>query len=302
MIFCTSVCSNHLARAKVLAISLKKHIPDSKLIVCLVEKDHPPLIENDLSFDEVVLAKDLGVDVEKVISRYNQFEATCAVKAQLLKYAFQQYDDEDCIIYFDSDVKLFSSIPEVEEAFRNNFIIFTPYFITPPEITHTIFGENAEIEVLKIGVINAGFIGLKRSAVTDRFLDWWNERLKYYAFIDPKSGFHTDQRWLTEAVSLFDEIKILKYPGYNIALWNLEQRQITSDGVAYFAKGDPFRFFHFSHLDGLAEHIDETSIMYPILEEYLLELKENSEIYPQDYQWSYRKNRAKVRNNKRKGR
>ncbi|MGP4079668.1 hypothetical protein ACTWQL_07090 [Pseudalkalibacillus sp. R45] len=301
MIVCTSVCSNHLARTKVLAMSLKRHIPNSKMIVCLVEKDPPPQIKNDPSFDEVILAKDLGIDVEKVILRYAQFEATCAVKAQLLIYALQQYTDEDCFIYLDSDVKLLSSFPEVEEAFRNNLIIFTPHFIEPPEITHTIFEENAEVEVLKIGVINGGFIGLKRSAVTDRFLDWWNERLKYYASIDPKSGFHTDQKWLTAAVSLFDGIKILKHPAYNIAFWNLQQRQISSDGVSYFANGEPFRFFHFSHLDELSEQIDETNVMYPILEEYLLELEENSKLYPQDCQWSYSKNNTKVRN-KRRGR
>ncbi|WP_261133642.1 hypothetical protein [Bacillus sp. Marseille-Q3570] len=301
MIFCTSVCSNHLARAKALAMSLKKHIPDSRMIVCLVEKDLPPQIENEPFFDEVVLAKDMGFDVEKVISRYNQFEATCAVKAQLLKYSLQQYADKECIIYLDSDVKLFSSFPELEEAFRNNLIIFTPHFITPPEITHTIFGENAEVEALKVGVISGGFIGLKRSSVTDRFLDWWNERLKHYAFVDYKSGFHTDQRWLTAAVSLFDEIKILKHPGYNVAFWNLQQRQITSEGVSYFANGEPFRFFHFSQVDRLSEHIDETSAIYPILEEYLLELQEYSEIYPQNCQWSYSKNSTKVRN-KRKGR
>ena len=57
MVIFTSVCANYVHKARTLAQSVKQHIPDAKMILCLVEKEIDPRIPADC-FDDIVLAKD----------------------------------------------------------------------------------------------------------------------------------------------------------------------------------------------------------------------------------------------------
>ncbi|WLD94965.1 hypothetical protein [Alkalihalobacillus sp. AL-G] len=296
MIFCTSICLDQLAQTKVLSKSLKQNIPGSKLIICLVEEDFPSELKSDQDFDEIVLRKNIKIEnFKQKIHKYNQYEVACASKAPLLTYVYNKYISERFFIYIDPDIQVFSSLPEVEQSFKTNSIIFTPHFLSPPALHHNIWEENAEIEILRVGVFNGGFIGIKRSGITEQFLNWWNQRSKQDAYIDSVTGFYTDQRWLTSALVLFDGIKILKHYGYNIAIWNLNERRITSKNNHYFANGEPFRFFNFSHVNLLAEKSNKDSVMYRIVNTYLEELNEYRKLFPQRENRRYHQNHTRKR-------
>jgi hypothetical protein len=289
MIFCTSVCLNHLAKAKILSKSLKKHSPKSKLVVCLLEKSIPPHLVDDQDFDEVILAKDMGfANFETTIFKYTQYEAACACKGQLVKYVYQKYSDEKFISYIDSDTQVFSRFDEVFAAFKTHSIVFTPHYNEPPKHTHTIWGENAEILILRVGIINGGYIGLKRSKEAEAFLDWWTTRLERYAFYDAEQGLFTDQRWLTAAMILFDKIYVLKHDGYNVAFWNINQRSITMKDDSYLSNGAAFRFFHFSNINYLRYNLPPDSpAISMVVHQYLSQLEEYENLYPTHFEWSY---------------
>ncbi|MGG1573356.1 hypothetical protein [Fictibacillus sp. NRS-1165] len=288
MIFCTSVCLNHLAKAKVLANSLKNHMPESKLVICLLEKSLPAHLMDDQDFYEVVLAKDIGfINFETTIFKYNQYEAACACKGQLMKYVYHKYKDEEFFSYIDSDIQVFSRFDEVFAAFETHSIVLTPHYNEPPKNTHTIWGENAEILILRVGIINGGYIGVKRSTEAEAMLDWWTARLEHYAFNDAEQGLFTDQRWLTAALILFDKIYVLKHDGYNVAFWNINQRNITMNDNLYFANSDPFRFFHFSTLHFLRENLPDNPAIYKIVYQYIALLEEYETLYPTHFEWSY---------------
>jgi hypothetical protein len=289
MIFCTSVCLNHLAKAKILARSLKKHMPQSKLVICLLERSVPVHLLEDEDFDEVVLAKDMGfANFESMIFKYTQYEAACACKGQLMKYVYNKYYNEKFFSYIDSDTQVFSRFDEVFSALNTHSIVFTPHYNEPPRDTHTIWGENAEILILRVGIINGGFIGMKRSAQSEKFLDWWTSRLERYAYNDAELGLFTDQRWLTAAMILFDSIYVLKHDGYNVAFWNTNQRSITMKKEVYLSNGVPFRFFHFSNIHYLRERLPEDShALSKVVHQYLAQLAEFETIYPTHFEWSY---------------
>ncbi|WP_156488490.1 hypothetical protein [Fictibacillus phosphorivorans] len=246
-------------------------------------------MKNDPDFDEVVLAKDMGfANFEMMIFKYTQYETACACKGQLLRYVYQKYSDEKFVCYIDSDTQVFYSFDEVLSAFKTHSIVFTPHLNAPPEDTHTIWGENAEILYLRVGIINGGFIGLKRSTETEKFLTWWTVRLEHHAFFDAEMGLFTDQRWLTAALVLFDDIYILKHDGYNVAFWNIKQRYITINQEGYAANGVPFRFFHFSNIHYLRDHLPpDNPLVTPIVLEYLSLWEKYQEQYPTHYEWSY---------------
>ncbi|NLW48068.1 MAG: hypothetical protein GXY86_12145 [Firmicutes bacterium] len=61
VIIATIATTGYLPRAMVMAKSVKKHMPETKVIVCIVEEKIPQHT-NGLSayFDKVILAKNLG--------------------------------------------------------------------------------------------------------------------------------------------------------------------------------------------------------------------------------------------------
>jgi glycosyltransferase involved in cell wall biosynthesis len=64
----------------------------------------------------------------------------------------------------------------------------------------------------------------------------------------------TDQRWIDLVPSLFEH-HILKDPGYNVAYWNLHERDVAWTGDGFVVNGRPLTFFHFSGYDPAKPHL-----------------------------------------------
>ena len=54
MIIFTSICTNYAHKARTLAESVKKNIPDAKFLVCLTEREVPKSMECPY-FDELIV-------------------------------------------------------------------------------------------------------------------------------------------------------------------------------------------------------------------------------------------------------
>ena len=59
MIVFTSVCSNYVHKARVLARSVHEHIPDAQVFLCLTEREVPESLAGDSCFDRILLSKDI---------------------------------------------------------------------------------------------------------------------------------------------------------------------------------------------------------------------------------------------------
>jgi hypothetical protein len=301
MIIGTIATNSHLPKALIMAESIKEHMPLAKVVLCLVERKIHDSLKNCTVFDELVLAKDMGIkDFDRYVFKYDALQASCSLKPVLMEYLFASYKRNDLFVYLDADMRLFSPLDEIAEKLEKHSILFTPHSIYP--LIHPVSSSInkfqsvrwKELGILKTGLFNAGFLALKRSANSKAFLHWWKKRLARYCYKDIKEGLFDDQRWLDLAPCYFD-VYLLKHPGYNVAFWNLYERAMTKLPDGNFRVNDrSLRFFHFSSIESFLKEVirsmpkssgrDNLKSMY---KEYVLALNKHQWDEYRRIQWSY---------------
>ena len=229
-----------------LAASFIASYPDSECVV-LVLDGHLDVDESNESFRTVYL-EDLDISgVEVMAGIYGAVELSTAVKPWLLSWMLDQYGVQGPVAYFDPDIKVFSPMVELEAMLDTQWAALTPHLTDPMPLDGLKPSEQA---ILLAGTYNLGFIGLSETADARRFLVWWQDRLRWDCRVDPANGFFVDQRFVDFVPGLFDDVGVLRHPGYNVAYWNLATRTLEddTDGTTT-VNGVPLRFFHFSGFD-----------------------------------------------------
>ena len=106
MVVFTSICANYLHKARVLARSVKKYIPDAVFIVCMTERGLTDSMRDD-AFDSVVLSKDMWEgDFDAYIFKHAIVEASTAVKGQFFRWLYRTYPAEQQFVYLDPDCRV----------------------------------------------------------------------------------------------------------------------------------------------------------------------------------------------------
>lgn len=239
-----TLCSiNYLAQAKTLSDSMKKSNPSWHFIVGLVDKN----VNNiDLSFldCEILEAEKVQIEgFEQMINSYSIVELITAVKPFYFTNILENYPGCDKVIYFDPDIMVFEPLTSLEDKLDLNDIILTPHFTEPIKDKFL----PTEKHVFNTGVFNLGFLAVKRSENTFKMLKWWEDKLRTECILDLTRGYFVDQLWMTLVPAYFDKVSIEKYPGYNMAHWNLHERRLTETTNGYLVNGVPLVFYHFSH-------------------------------------------------------
>jgi glycosyltransferase involved in cell wall biosynthesis len=240
---CTIVSKNYISLARVCCETFLAHHPGARFYVLIADK-------LDGAFDPaqekfVTLEADrLGIPrFEDFLFKYNILEFNTAVKPFLLDYLFEQEPAAN-LIYFDPDISIYAPLDALRRELGRAQIVLTPHILSPlPDDDRW----PSEETLLVAGTYNLGFIALRRTEETTRFLLWWQKHLYDKCFYDEKRGLFTDQKWIDLVPSLYSGVAILKNPGYNAAYWNLhERRDISVTESGYEISGEPLVFFHFS--------------------------------------------------------
>lgn len=279
VILATIATTGYLPQAMVMAKSVKRHMPEIKVIICIVEEKLPQHTKGlSACFDEIILAKNLGVpNFYQFIFQYNQFEGANACKAQLLLHLLETHQKTNYLIFLDSDTKVFGPFNELSEYLKLNEIIFSPHFIRfnrKKPFTH--LGT-----VHRSGIFNTGYLALKRGHESDKFLQWWAKILLKHCYKDPQQGLWNEQKWLDLAPGLFNYY-VQTDPGYNVGPWNFHERLLTvDDNGQYLANGKPLRLFHFSgvysnYFNSKMKQTDhnQKSLINALKKQYLQEVSE----------------------------
>lgn len=295
IIFCTSICANYIPKAMVLAKTIKKYHPQSKVIICLVEEDVDASAKECKYFDEVILAKKLNIEnFYSFIFKHNALEASTAVKGHLFHYLLNSYHQYNKFVYLDPDIYVMNTFTELNLILNNHSIVLTPHMLIPEHKDSKVAIRGNEIQSLQKGVYNLGFLAISRRPNSDKFISWWKDRLLEYCYDDTPNGLFTDQKWVDLAPGFFD-VYILKHEGYNVAPWNLSKRTIQcTESGEFLVNNEPLRFVHFSGFDSGANLSvtkmyvrDMTNPIYSIRNQYLEELKEMGQDNFCKIPWSY---------------
>ena len=176
MIIFTSICTNYAHKARTLAESVKKNIPDAKFLVCLTEREVPKSMECPY-FDEVILSKDMWEgNFNRYIYKHAIVEASTSVKGHFFKYIIEHYPNEDKFVYLDPDCFVYSDFVELRELLNTRPIVLCPHLLQPGNI-------DMELSSTAHGVYNLGFLAVNRSDEAIRFINWWADRLYLLSLI-----------------------------------------------------------------------------------------------------------------------
>ena len=249
----SSFTFSYLNRARVLFKTLRRYHPDWEL-VALITDEPPPGFAFDPAnepFDRVVWAQDLGIpNFKSWLFKHDVVEVCTAVKGPYLHQACAS--GADVVIYLDPDTALLAPLDPLIEMLRTDDVLLTPHLVDPNDDPQAI--QDNDISALRTGIYNLGFVAIRTTGEGARFAKWWNDRLLSYCYDDIPLGLFVDQRWCDQVPALFDKVKVVRDPGYNVASWNLSQRKIAvgKDG-AITVNGHPLRFWHFTKLGPLGD-------------------------------------------------
>lgn len=250
----SSFTFSYLNRARVLFQTLRRFHPDWELVALMT--DHPPpgfVFEPEREpFDRVVWAEDLGVaDFAGWLFKHDVVEACTAVKGPFLLQACET-SGADAVIYLDPDTALFASLDPLVELLGEHDILLTPHLTDPNEDAEAI--RDNDLSASRTGIFNLGFVAVRASGEGLRFARWWADRLLDWCYDEMPKGMFVDQRWCDHVPALFDKVKVVRDPGYNVASWNLSTRTLAvgKDGVIR-VNGFPLRFWHFTKLGPLGD-------------------------------------------------
>jgi hypothetical protein len=252
----TIVAKNYFSFAITLADSIQAQDPALPFYILLVD-DKEGLNEEYFSRYNIINASEINIpDFSQLSFKYNVTEFSTAVKPFFIDYLFniKKYDKA---IYFDPDIYLYTSADTIFNELDNYAVIITPHILAMEE---KYTGNAAENEFLFSGIYNLGFIALRNTVKSNQFIQWWKKRLADYCYGDRMDSLHVDQKWIDFIPAFFtpDELLISKHLGYNIAYWNIHERNlaINNDTVSVSFSLDPaiqypLVFLHFSGLNPL---------------------------------------------------
>ena len=249
----SSFTFSYLNRARVLFQTLRRFHPDWELVALVTDKppagfDFDPA---DEPFDRLVWAEDLGIpDFQGWLFKHDVVEVCTAVKGPFIHQACSS--GADAVIYLDPDTALFASLEPLTKWLETSDILLTPHLIDPNADAAAIWDN--DLSASRTGIFNLGFVAIRTTGEGARFAKWWNDRLLDWCYDDMPNGLFVDQRWCDHVPALFDKVKVVRDPGYNVASWNLSTRTVAvgKDG-AVTVNGHLLRFWHFTKLGPLGD-------------------------------------------------
>ena len=245
---------SHIAQAKTLIESALRHNPGYTAFICLFNGDSFCIQQlEEFGLARIIEVETVGVEsYEKMKQQYTQFELSTALKPHMAYHILTTYAPEH-LVYLDADIQVLHKWFEHELPDKD-------IFITSHSNSNIVWDDNVaergryllERSILRGGVYNSGFFYLKNTPVAAAFAKWWKGVLVDGAYNNVAIGLFTDQLWLNFAPVYFgDNIHVVKEPGYNVAYWNLDERDLEEVDNKYVVKtaegkSGPLVFFHYS--------------------------------------------------------
>jgi hypothetical protein len=132
---------------------------------------------NICSILEVVALSDLekmnSYDVDELAFKYDQYELSQAILPTAFRYVFEFFQ-ADVALYFSYDVWITDSLFPIVNLFQNYYVVTTPTMVFLVSDNTNEFRDDMDM----FESLDAGFLGLKVSNGTHRYLNWWSNVMR----------------------------------------------------------------------------------------------------------------------------
>jgi hypothetical protein len=237
----TIVTNEYLFWARALFRTVREQYGDERACLIYVIGSPPPDLTEDAAGAKLVRVEEMQLPAFwDMAFRYTPFELCNALKPRAIEHALATLGCDE-VIYLDSDIILTSRLEEADATLAAGAcLVVTPHITAPHEGDAAVI----DLDVLRSGRLNAGFLAARRDTELMNFLGWWSRTLETACKVDHERGYFADQTWLQHAPGFLDGFREIRHAGYNVGHWNLAQRTIALREGSYTASGLPLRFFH----------------------------------------------------------
>jgi glycosyltransferase involved in cell wall biosynthesis len=240
----TIVSCNYVAYAATLMQSVRDFHPEVDRFIVLADtyREFPGLD----TAAELMFCDEIGIElIANMQLWYTVIEFNTAIKPFVFRHLFDHRGFDE-VVYLDPDILLFHPLTEVFDGLAAHNIVLIPHMMQPLQDGK----EPSDLTIMKSGVYNLGFLGVRNDPDSRALIGWWSERCYLHCRVDVAANMFTDQRWMDLAPAFLPNPLILRHPGYNVAYWNLAHRRIEQGpSGSWMCDGGPLVFFHFSGVD-----------------------------------------------------
>lgn len=243
-VFLTIVTTDYWPRAATLAASLQEAYGGEADLLALHVGDPPATPFPAQPGLRMVELHELALpSLWDMAFRYDKGAFANALKPFFIAHILETLK-ASAVVFLDADTLIFDRFDEVHADLADGraAIILTPHFDRPQERVR----EPLEIDLLRAGVMNGGFVAVSSAASARDFLAWWSGHLLTDCRYELEAGYYGDQHWLALVPALFDDVQVLRHRGYNASYWNYPDRRPREADGRWWVEGAPLRFYHFS--------------------------------------------------------
>jgi len=291
--FCTISTANYLPYVLSLYDSLLKFNLNQHLNVLISDEvvnfsQYREKYPNIFFYYSNELCKD-GIG-KKIFEKYHAENMDCfrwSMKSVFMTFLLQEKGYEK-IICVDNDIYFFNDYSFLFSELNHNDILLTPHWRNSDPTK----GISDFFSLYTQGLYNGGFVSSNKNGT--QALEWWANTCHFICARDDCNGQFDDQAHLNLMPIYFDNVKILKHRGCNVAGWNQEECQRTKEGeLVKINKEYPIIFIHFTKgtikdvLYGNDKNLDSfLNIYFDALKKHDVDLKKK---YEEEYELSKKK-------------
>lgn len=225
-IYCLITDRNYLVNTMVLI----EKIRDRKIFIICLDKYSEEKLKEKFNNLNTFLIEDFEKKnniFEEKKSKKN-LEYIFMLKSYLVENTMLYADDNDYIVYLDSDLFFLSKIENFEKEIYNASVFITPHRFDKTNLT----GK-------RYGIYNAGLVVFKKNEEGKKILNWWKKKCIESCSIDMIDGeVFADQKYLDKFTELSPEVKVISHVGINLGPWNLHtylnDNSITDDNEVQY--------------------------------------------------------------------
>lgn len=263
---CIQSSLKYFEQSKHAILSAKKYNPDHK-IVLLTDDVQTNLV------DFTIHPEDLSLNRSEP-NNTGGFIWLVAGRPAIIRYTLQNLNFDSCI-FIDGDTYTYNSYEELQNLLDDEAsLVVTPHILEPLPNDNLFPSIN---DICLMGNYNSGVFGASKKAI--EFINWWENQTKKYPLMQKSIGIAAEQGWLRFAADFNKNTKIFTNKGYNVAYWNIAQRNINLKNNIFYADNDKLTIMHFSGLtketkpENMSHYqnrykLKEEGVIYKIFQDY----------------------------------